>query len=104
MKVSNKIRKIEQETKEAKITIEWLGGKDYPPAVTIKRKDGITLIWNFLYDYTDRTYWAEGQKNGDIFKNMYLGKSRKKAEEVYNRIFVQYTKKEEKIDEVKNKN
>lgn len=76
--------------KEEIILRYW--SKNSPPHVLIKQDGKRKIIWNFLYDYHDKTFWAEGY-GGELApgfrKNVYLGRDRNKALETYNRLFIQ---------------
>jgi len=91
-----------QYQKDATVTLDWMNGKNYPPAVTIKKGDEL-ISWNFLKDPCG-SFYAEGlgrpwpaHERKMFDKCLDLGKDREKAMDKYYSLIAQ-TKKPEKED------
>lgn len=87
-----------QHKKGATITLEWLSGDNYPPAVTIKKDDGELISWNFFKDVYGGGggYYAEGIGRKGFYKCPGLGKDREKAVDTYYRLIAQTKRPKQK--------
>jgi len=92
-----------QHKKGAVITLQWLNGVDYPPAVTIRKDDGELISWNFFKDtYSGNGgYYAEGigrawTERKRFYKCPSLGEDREKAIDMYYRLIAQTKRPKDK--------